>query len=306
MAFRSSVLWCISSFRLARHPVSTSWSRCYVRRSLLPGLSKGRKSKSGWFGVHRGHLDCHGLVWSQDAALWLAGHVSVVDHPAEIYDHAYRALYGHSPSFLCLDQSAQFVALWINRFNRCRRIWIIRLQLSKVVATRFSRTERKKLLLVVAASVAALFLNLGDKLVCYPFDMMFRQQTNMMRIDEWRSIDFHSARQNRNDHAAGDLCDGASGLQKNGTLLRSNRCNCTLFLPHLLVIIFRCSHLRSHHCGRRGFPAPVCNRERKAHSECHHHRDCNRHRRLAFSIRAETQKPSSGKVSPAALTFMEP
>ena len=49
-----------------------------------------------------------------------------------------------------------------------------------VVARRWSPQELKKLLLALAASLAALFVNpFGYKLVRYPFDFLFRQQTNM-------------------------------------------------------------------------------------------------------------------------------
>ncbi len=60
-----------------------------------------------------------------------------------------------------------------------------------VVARRWSPQELKKLLLALAASMAALFVNpFGYKLVRYPFDFLFRQQTNMHYISEWHSVDF--------------------------------------------------------------------------------------------------------------------
>ncbi|MGA3316934.1 MAG: hypothetical protein ABSC64_10915 [Candidatus Korobacteraceae bacterium] len=60
-----------------------------------------------------------------------------------------------------------------------------------VVARRWSPQELKKLLLALAASLAALFVNpFGYTLVRYPFDFLFRQQTNMQYIAEWHSVDF--------------------------------------------------------------------------------------------------------------------
>ncbi|MGA3055037.1 MAG: hypothetical protein ABSD63_12580 [Candidatus Korobacteraceae bacterium] len=60
-----------------------------------------------------------------------------------------------------------------------------------VVARRWSPQELKKLLLALAASLAALFVNpFGYTLVRYPFDFLFRQQTNMQHVQEWQSVDF--------------------------------------------------------------------------------------------------------------------
>jgi len=60
-----------------------------------------------------------------------------------------------------------------------------------VVAQRWTIEELKKLLLTLAASLAALFVNpLGYKLVLYPFDFLFRQPSNMKHIAEWHSVDF--------------------------------------------------------------------------------------------------------------------
>ena len=60
-----------------------------------------------------------------------------------------------------------------------------------VVARRLTPRELKKLLLVLATSLAALFFNpFGYKLVLYPFDLLFRQQSNMQYVEEWRSVDF--------------------------------------------------------------------------------------------------------------------
>jgi hypothetical protein len=60
-----------------------------------------------------------------------------------------------------------------------------------VVARRWTSGELKELLLVLAASLAALFVNpFGYKLPLYPFDLLFRQPSNMKYIDEWQSVDF--------------------------------------------------------------------------------------------------------------------
>jgi hypothetical protein len=60
-----------------------------------------------------------------------------------------------------------------------------------VVAHRWSPVELKKLLLALAASLGALFANpFGYRLVLYPFDLLFRQQSIMQRVDEWRPVDF--------------------------------------------------------------------------------------------------------------------
>ena len=51
--------------------------------------------------------------------------------------------------------------------------------------------ELKNLLLALAASLAALFVNpFGYKLVLYPFDFLFRQPSNMKYIEEWQAVDF--------------------------------------------------------------------------------------------------------------------
>ncbi|MFZ0311374.1 MAG: hypothetical protein WAL85_01585 [Candidatus Korobacteraceae bacterium] len=60
-----------------------------------------------------------------------------------------------------------------------------------VVARRWTAGELKKLLLVFAASLAALFVNpFGYRLVLYPFDLLFRQPGNMQYVEEWQSVDF--------------------------------------------------------------------------------------------------------------------
>ncbi len=60
-----------------------------------------------------------------------------------------------------------------------------------VVARRWSSGELKKLLLALAASLAALFVNpFGYKLVLYPYTLLLRQQGVMQYIEEWQPVDF--------------------------------------------------------------------------------------------------------------------
>jgi hypothetical protein len=60
-----------------------------------------------------------------------------------------------------------------------------------VMARRWTAPERKKLLLVLATSVAALFVNpFGYKLVLYPFDVLFRQQSGLQYVVAWHSVNF--------------------------------------------------------------------------------------------------------------------
>jgi hypothetical protein len=61
----------------------------------------------------------------------------------------------------------------------------------QIVARRWSPTQLTKLLLALAASLAALFVNpLGYKLVLYPFDLLFRQNGVMQYLEEWQPTDF--------------------------------------------------------------------------------------------------------------------
>jgi hypothetical protein len=60
-----------------------------------------------------------------------------------------------------------------------------------VVARRWTPEELKKLLLALAASLAALFVNpFGYKLVVYPYDLLLRQQGVMQYIEEWQPVNF--------------------------------------------------------------------------------------------------------------------
>jgi len=62
-------------------------------------------------------------------------------------------------------------------------------------ATRWTPQQARKLLMVGAASFAALFANpYGWRLVAYPLDVAFRQKQTVENIAEWGSLDFHSAR----------------------------------------------------------------------------------------------------------------
>ncbi len=60
-----------------------------------------------------------------------------------------------------------------------------------VVAERWSATDLRKLLLTLAASLAAIFVNpFGYKLVLIPFDFVFRSQVITQTVQYWLSVDF--------------------------------------------------------------------------------------------------------------------
>ncbi len=60
-----------------------------------------------------------------------------------------------------------------------------------VVSRRWTSSELKKLLLALAASLAALMLNpFGYKLLLYPFEFVFHQQSNVQHIEEWQPVNF--------------------------------------------------------------------------------------------------------------------
>ncbi len=60
-----------------------------------------------------------------------------------------------------------------------------------VVARRWSSAELRKLLLTLAVSLAALFVNpFGYKLVLYPYTLLLRQRGVMQYIEEWQPVDF--------------------------------------------------------------------------------------------------------------------
>ena len=62
-----------------------------------------------------------------------------------------------------------------------------------IVARRWTRQQRRKLILVGVVSLAAVFVNpYGWRLVVYPFDLLLHQRLNLAVIDEWRSVSFQS------------------------------------------------------------------------------------------------------------------
>jgi len=64
---------------------------------------------------------------------------------------------------------------------------------NKIVATRWTRAQLRKLIAAFAASVAALFLNpYGYRLVLYPFELLSKQQAVRDELTEWQSVDFHT------------------------------------------------------------------------------------------------------------------
>src|SRR5258706_7286072 len=64
-------------------------------------------------------------------------------------------------------------------------------EMGLITAHRWTRPQLKSLITVTIASAAALFINpFGYKLVNYPFDLLFKQQSNMLHIEEWHSVDF--------------------------------------------------------------------------------------------------------------------
>ncbi len=59
-----------------------------------------------------------------------------------------------------------------------------------VVSRRWSPGELRALLLASVTSVAALFINpFGYRLVMYPFNFLFHQQSNVQYVEEWQSVD---------------------------------------------------------------------------------------------------------------------
>jgi hypothetical protein len=72
---------------------------------------------------------------------------------------------------------------------------LIGLELGFISSEPWIGSQRRKMLLVWAASVGSLFVNpFGLRLVLYPLDLAFRQKLNSEHIHEWVSIDFHDAR----------------------------------------------------------------------------------------------------------------
>jgi hypothetical protein len=95
--------------------------------------------------------------------------------------------------------------VWVNTHGS----WLLGLIIfSIVIATGFLKvdwgalhsekwtgSQRTKLILGWAASVALLFVNpFGSRLVFYPLDLGFRQKLNIEHVAEWVSVNFHDAR----------------------------------------------------------------------------------------------------------------
>ncbi|MGB6134380.1 MAG: hypothetical protein WBG54_21575 [Acidobacteriaceae bacterium] len=68
-------------------------------------------------------------------------------------------------------------------------------QWGNLFAVPWTPAQKKKFLLVMAASLALLFVNpYGWRLVAYPLDVAFRQKATLQYIAEWGSLDFHTVR----------------------------------------------------------------------------------------------------------------
>lgn len=62
-----------------------------------------------------------------------------------------------------------------------------------IEAVRWTAAQKRKLITVGSASVAALFVNpYGWRLVAYPFNLLLNQTLNLAVVDEWRSVSFQS------------------------------------------------------------------------------------------------------------------
>lgn len=65
----------------------------------------------------------------------------------------------------------------------------------RVESRKWTPSELRKLVIVGAASIAALFVNpFGWRLPYYPFDLAFKQKLNISHVAEWVSVDFHTVR----------------------------------------------------------------------------------------------------------------
>jgi len=63
----------------------------------------------------------------------------------------------------------------------------------RIVAEPWKRGQFLKLLVAIFASAVALLVNpYGYRLALYPFDLLFRQQTNLANVIEWQSVDFNT------------------------------------------------------------------------------------------------------------------
>jgi hypothetical protein len=71
----------------------------------------------------------------------------------------------------------------------------IRVQAGTLECAGWSTRQRRKLTLICSLSISMLFVNpYGWRLVFYPFDLAYRQKLNIANIQEWFTLDFHSAR----------------------------------------------------------------------------------------------------------------
>jgi hypothetical protein len=65
----------------------------------------------------------------------------------------------------------------------------------EIFCARWTAPQKRRIVAVTAASFAALFINpWGWRIVAYPLDVAFRQQTTMQYVAEWGSLDFHAFR----------------------------------------------------------------------------------------------------------------
>jgi hypothetical protein len=72
---------------------------------------------------------------------------------------------------------------------------VFRFNFGLIEAKRWPKRKMVLLGAVLALSAIALFINpYGYHLVNYPFDMAFHQKLNIQHVEEWQSIDFHTAR----------------------------------------------------------------------------------------------------------------
>ncbi|HYD16400.1 MAG TPA: hypothetical protein VEB03_00185 [Candidatus Nanoarchaeia archaeon] len=72
---------------------------------------------------------------------------------------------------------------------------LVRIDWGHVESELWTRNQVRALGVAFAASVALLFVNpYGYRLVTYPFDMAFHQTLNISHVEEWASVDFHTAR----------------------------------------------------------------------------------------------------------------
>ncbi len=71
----------------------------------------------------------------------------------------------------------------------------VSLRAGSIVNPGWTPAQRRKLALVVALCIAALFVNpYGWRLVVYPFDLAFHQQLNIANVQEWQPLSLQSAR----------------------------------------------------------------------------------------------------------------